>query len=148
MQQKPTLARDEFVPASGFTPLSSFTGAQARNNPILVSLHRKMRYANVFINEKRAKDLGLNEGDLADVWMEAFPDEKQQARVSVSRTVHPDVLFHYHGLGKGLLPTTDKMRYAKQTGLNLNHFGRLRFSPGVASHLPQDIILKIKKVSS
>lgn len=147
MNQKPALAKDEFVPASGFTPLSSFTGAQARNNPILVSLHRKMKYANIFINEKRAQDLGVNEGDLVDVFMAQFPDETQRARISVSRTVHPDVMFHYHGLGKGIERTPEKMRYAKQIGLNLNHFGRLRFSPGVAGHVPQDIILKIKKVS-
>nr|WP_320192258.1 molybdopterin-dependent oxidoreductase [uncultured Desulfobacter sp.] len=148
MQKKQNLAEDEFVPASGFSPLASFTGAQARNNPILVSLHRKMKYANVFINETRARDLGLDEGDLTDIWMEAFPEEKQRARVSLSKTVHPDVLFHYHGLGKGLLRTPEKLHYAKQIGLNLNHFGRLRFSPGVAGHVPQDIILKIKKVLS
>lgn len=147
MQAKNRLVEDEFVPASGFSPLSSFTGAQARNNPILVSLHRKMRYANIFINETRARALGLREGDLVDVWMDEYPEEKQRARVSPSKTVHPDVLFHYHGLGKGLHRTPEKLRYAKQIGLNLNHFGRLRFSPGVAGHVPQDIILKIKKVS-
>jgi len=147
MQQNQSLAEDEFVPASGFTPLSSFTGAQARNNPILVSLHRKMRYANIFINEERARRLGLDEGGLVEVWMEEFPDERQRAHVSPSRTVHPDVLFYYHGLGKGLQRTPEKLRYAKQIGLNLNHFGRLRSSPGEASHVPQDIVLKIRKVS-
>jgi hypothetical protein len=61
--------------------------------------------------------------------------------------VHPDVLFSYHGLGKGQVKTTEKLQYAKKIGLNLNHFGRLRFSPGVCGHTPQDIILKIRKVS-
>jgi hypothetical protein len=57
-----------------------------------------------------------------------------------------DVLFSYHGLGKGGQRTTEKLRYARKNGLNLNHFGRLRFSPGVCGHTPQDIILKIRKI--
>jgi anaerobic selenocysteine-containing dehydrogenase len=147
MRQKAKLGEDEFVPATGFTPLSSFAGAQARDNPILVALHHRMRYANVFINEERARRLGLNEGDLVEVWMEEHPDEKQQAVLSVSKVVHKDVLFSYHGLGKGDQRTTEKFQYARKNGLNLNHFGRLRFSPGVCGHTPQDIVLKIRKVS-
>ncbi len=144
--QKPRLGPDEFVPATGFTPLSSFTGSQARDNPILVALHHRMEYANVFINEVRAYRLGLQEGDRVEVWMEAYPDEKQQALLSVSKVIHPDVLFSYHGLGKGIERTTEKLTYAKKHGLNLNHFGRLRFSPGVCGHTPQDIVVKIRKV--
>jgi anaerobic selenocysteine-containing dehydrogenase len=147
LKEKPTLGDDEFVPATGFTPLSSFAGAQARNNPILVALHHRMRYATVFINAERAKRLGLTEGDEVELWMQDHPDEKQHATLSVSQVIHPDVLFSYHGLGKGLLKTPEKLRYARQDGLNLNHFGRLRFSPGVCGHTPQDIILKIRKVS-
>jgi thiosulfate reductase/polysulfide reductase chain A len=147
MLQKPKLGDDEFVPATGFTPLSSFAGAQARDNPILVALHHRMRYANVFINEERALRLGLIEGDHVEIWMQEHPDEKQQAVLSVSQIIHPDVLFSYHGLGKGLQKTTEKMQYARKDGINLNHFGRLRFSPGVCGHTPQDIVLKIRKVS-
>jgi anaerobic selenocysteine-containing dehydrogenase len=106
-----------------------------------------MRYANVFINEERARRLGLEEGDLVEVWMEEHPDEKQQAVLSVSNTIHKDVLFSYHGLGKGLQRTPEKLQYARQDGLNLNHFGRLRLSPGVCGHTPQDIVLKVRKVS-
>jgi anaerobic selenocysteine-containing dehydrogenase len=102
---------------STFTPLSSFTDAQARDNPILVALHHRMRYANVFINEARARRLGLKEGDLVEVWMEEHPDEKQQAFLSVSKVIHQDVLFSYHGLGKGLQKTTEKLQYAKKNGL-------------------------------
>jgi anaerobic selenocysteine-containing dehydrogenase len=147
MIQKAQLGVDEFVPATGFTPLSSFAGAQARDNPILVALHHRMRYANVFINEERARRLGLEEGDLVEIWMAEHPDEKQQAELSVSKVIHRDVLFSYHGLGKGQQRTTEKLQYARKNGLNLNHFGRLRFSPGVCGHTPQDIILKIRKVS-
>ncbi|MGV8075349.1 MAG: molybdopterin-dependent oxidoreductase [Syntrophobacteraceae bacterium] len=147
MRQKPELGADEFVPATGFTPLSSFAGAQARDNPILVALHHRMRYANVFINEERARLLDLKEGDLVEVWMAEYPDEKQEAVLSVSNIVHRDVLFSYHGLGKGLQRTTEKFQYARKNGINLNHFGRLRFSPGVCGHTPQDIVLKIRKVS-
>jgi anaerobic selenocysteine-containing dehydrogenase len=147
MLQKAKLGDDEFVPATGFTPLSSFAGAQARDNPILVALHQRMRYANVFINEARALRLGLIEGDRVEIWMQEHPDEKQQAVLSVSQIIHPDVLLSYHGLGKGLQKTTEKMQYARKDGINLNHFGRLRFSPGVCGHTPQDIVLKIRKVS-
>lgn len=146
MLEKAKLGADEFVPATGFTPLSSFAAVQARDNPILVALHHRMRYATVFINAERARTLGLAEDDLVEVWMDAYPDEKQQAALSVSKVVHPDVLFSYHGLGKGAVNTTEKLRYARKNGLNLNHFGRLRFSPGVCGHTPQDIILKIKKI--
>jgi anaerobic selenocysteine-containing dehydrogenase len=146
MLQKAKLDEDEFVPATGFTPLSSFTGAQARDNPILVPLHHRMRYATVFINEERARRLGLEEDDLVEVWMAQYPDEKQQAVLSVSKIIHMDVLFSYHGLAKGRQRTTEKLRYARKNGLNLNHFGRLRLSPGVCGHTPQDIILKIRKI--
>jgi len=146
MLQKAKLGEDEFVPATGFTPLSSFAAAQARDNPILVALHHRMRYATVFINEERARRLGLEEDDLVEIWMAEYPDEKQQAVLSVSKVVHRDVLFSYHGLGKGQEKTTEKMQYARKNGLNLNHFGRLRLSPGVCGHTPQDIILKIRKV--
>jgi anaerobic selenocysteine-containing dehydrogenase len=146
MLQKAKLGEDEFVPATGFTPLSSFAGVQARDNPILVALHHRMRYASVFINEERACRLGLEEDDLVEIWMAEYPDEKQQAVLSVSKVIHRDVLFSYHGLGKGRQRTTEKLRYARKNGLNLNHFGRLRLSPGVCGHTPQDIILKIRKV--
>jgi thiosulfate reductase / polysulfide reductase chain A len=147
MMQKTKLGEDEFVPATGFTPLSSFAGAQARDNPILVALHHRMRYANAFINEGRARRLGLEDGDRVEIWMPEYPDEKQQAVLSVSQVIHWDVLFSYHGLGKGQQRTTEKFQYARKNGLNLNHFGRLRLSPGVCGHTPQDIILKIRKVS-
>lgn len=146
MLEKAKLGEDEFVPATGFTPLSSFAAAQARDNPVLVALHHRMRYATVFINEERARRLGLEEDDLVEVWMAQYPDEKQQAVLSVSKVIHMDVLFSYHGLGKGREKTTEKLTYARKNGLNLNHFGRLRLSPGVCGHTPQDIILKIKKI--
>jgi thiosulfate reductase/polysulfide reductase chain A len=146
MLQKAKLGEDEFVPATGFTPLSSFAAVQARDNPILVALHHRMRYATVFINEERARRLGLEEDDLIEVWMAEYPDEKQQAVLSVSKVIHRDVLFSYHGLGKGGERTTEKLRYARKNGLNLNHFGRFRFSPGVCGHTPQEIILKIRKI--
>ena len=146
MLQKAKLGEDEFVPATGFTPLSSFASVQARDNPILVALHHRMRYATVFINEERARRLGLQEDDLVEVLMAEYPDEKQQAALTVSKVIHRDVLFSYHGLGKGGVQTTEKLRYARKNGLNLNHFGRLRFSPGVCGHTPQDIIVKIRKI--
>ena len=62
-----------------------FYGFTGQNNPILVALHHRMRYANVFINEARARRLGLQEGDLVEIWMEAHPDEKQRAFLSVSK---------------------------------------------------------------
>jgi thiosulfate reductase/polysulfide reductase chain A len=61
-QSQQTMAKDEFIPASGFSPLSSFAGGQTRNNPVLITLHDKMKYANAFINVKRAKKLNLKEG--------------------------------------------------------------------------------------
>ena len=64
-----------------------------------------------------ARRLGLKEGDLVEVWMEEHPDEKQQAFLSVSKVIHQDVLFSYHGLGKGLQKTTEKLQYAKKNGL-------------------------------
>ena len=99
--QKPRLGPDEFVPATGFTPLSSFAAAQARDNPILVALHHRMRYANVFINEARARRLGLQEGDLVEVWMEEHPDEKQQAFLSVSKVIHSRRALQLPRFGQG-----------------------------------------------
>lgn len=145
--KKKALGTDEFIPASGFSPLGSFCGGQTRNNPVLVPLHDDMGYANVFINEARARKLGVSEGDTVEVWLEDYPEERQRAVVSLSRTVHPDVLFYYHGFGRGCMQTPEKLRFARHDGLNINHFGRLQFSPGVAGHLPQDVILKLRRAS-
>jgi len=147
-QSQQTMAKDEFIPASGFSPLSSFVSGQTRNNPVLIPLHDKMKYANAFINVKRAKQLNLKEGDMIEVWTDAFPDEKQKVVVALSKTVHPDVLFYYHGIGKGMMQTPERLRFAKKHGLNINHFGRLAFSHGVAGHIPQDIILRIRRLAS
>jgi anaerobic selenocysteine-containing dehydrogenase len=146
-QAQQTMGKDEFIPASGFSPLSSFAGGQTRNNPVLITLQDKMKFPMVFINKNRAKELKLKEGDMIEVWMDAYPDEKQTAMVTPSKTIHPDVLFYYHGIGKGLMQTPDRLRFAKKHGLNINHFGRLAFSHGVAGHIPQDIILRIRRLS-
>lgn len=146
-QEKKKLGTDEFIPASGFSPVSSFAGGQTRNNPVLITLQDKMKYPNAFINTDRARQLNLSEGDIIEVWTDKFPDEIQRAVVSPSKTVHPDVLFYYHGIGRGMLKTPERLRFAKKNGLNINHFGRLQFSHGVAGHIPQDIILRIRRAS-
>ncbi|PJE78764.1 Polysulfide reductase chain A [invertebrate metagenome] len=148
LEQKAKLGDDEFIPVTGFSPLGSFTGAQSRDNDVLEFLQKATHYTSVFMNAERAGRLQLKTGDTIDIWYEKVPDSVQRAKVFVNETTHPDVLFCYYCAGNGRFGPKQFENNTVSQGMNPNQFGFTRFAPGIKSHTPQDIILKIKRVIS
>ena len=143
---KEQLDSDEFIPITGFSPLSSFTGAQTRNNILLKNVGSKLNYSAVFINTDRGNALGLKSGDLVEVFNIEEPSLIVKAEVQLSETVEPHTLFTYYGVGNGLYrKLADKLSVASPIGLNPNHIGNLTFMPVEASAPSQDFIVKIRR---
>lgn len=146
---KPELDKDEFVPITGFHPLSSFTGAQTRNNVLLSTIGNGLRYSTVFINGSRGKELGLKTGDLVEIFNIEKPDLIETAEVTLTETVEPTSLYAFYGVGNGLYKNlSDKLSVAAKIGFNPNHIGNLTFTPVDASAPQQDFIVKIRKVAN
>ncbi|MFV0575652.1 MAG: molybdopterin-dependent oxidoreductase [Vibrio sp.] len=137
---------NEFIPVTGFSPLGSFTGAQAKDNAILHFLQNETHFSSVFINTKRANELGLKSGDKVAVWSKDDKSDQQIATVEPRQTIHPDVIFSYFCAGKGLYGPDNKFTFAPQDGINPNQFGHTRLAPGVKTHTPQDVVLKIERI--
>ena len=143
---KEKLDNDEFVPITGFSPLSSFTGAQTRNNILLRNVGAKLNYSAVFINTDRGNALGLKSGDLIEIFNIEEPSLVVKAEVQLSETVEPHTLFTFYGVGNGLYrKLADKLSVASPIGFNPNHIGNLNFMPVEASAPSQDFIVKIRR---
>ena len=143
---KEKLDNDEFIPITGFSPLSSFTGAQTRNNILLRNVGAKLNYSAVFINTDRGNALGLKSGDLIEIFNIEEPSLVVKAEVQLSETVEPHTLFTFYGVGNGLYrKLADKLSVASPIGFNPNHIGNLNFMPVEASAPSQDFIVKIRR---
>lgn len=148
LQQTRELGKDEFVPVTGFSPLGSFTGAQARNNGLLHFLQQEMHFSDVLMNRKRAEKLGLQSGDKVRLWSLDDKADEQIATLQLTEILHPDAIFSYYCGGNGRFGPKEKLHLAAQSGINVNQFGKMRSAPGVHTHTPQDVILKIEKVEA
>lgn len=145
-KEKATMDKDEFLPITGFSPLSSFTGSQTRDNPLLTQVGEAVDWAAVFIHSGRGKKLGLSDGDLIEVTHSKFPKMKSQAVVRLSETIQPDTLFTHYGSGAGFLKAQAKhLRFEAETGFNPNHVSELSFSPFDGGQLSQDFTVKIRR---
>lgn len=144
--KKEKLDNDEFIPITGFSPLSSFTGAQTRNNILLKNVGDKLNYSAVFINTKRGKDLGLSSGDIIEIFNIEEPSLIIKSEVQLTETVEPHALFSFYGVGTGLYTKlSEKLSVACPIGFNPNHIGNLTFMPVEASAPSQDFIVKIRR---
>lgn len=145
-KQNPQLARDEFVPISAFSPLSSFTGDQTRNNPMLKDIGRHVHWDAVFINATKGRALGLDTGDKVQFHNVEKADMPQQATVVLTELVHPDAMFFYYGPGSGYYTAKNRFgRYAAHDGMNPNHISHTRFAPIDGGHSSQDFVVKIRR---
>ena len=144
--KKEKLDNDEFIPITGFSPLSSFTGAQTRNNILLKNVGQNLNYSAVFINTKRGQDLGLKSGDIIEIFNIEEPSMVIKSEVQLTETVEPHALFSFYGVGTGLYTKlSEKLSVACPIGFNPNHIGNLTFMPVEASAPSQDFIVKIRR---
>ena len=140
------LAGDEFVPITGFHPLSSFTGAQTRNNVLLKNTIDALGLDNVFINAAKGKALGLATGDEIEIFNIEIPNLVEKATVTLTETVEPNALFCFYGIGNGIYAAlAEKLDVASKSGFNPNHIANLTFSPVDASATSHDFIVKIRR---
>lgn len=147
MERKNRLAGDEFVPITGFSPLSSFTGAQTRDNLLLKTLGEQVSWDAVFINREKGRKLKLTTGDMVEIVNPQKPQLKSRAKVVLSETVHPDALFCYYGVGAGYYTGLNNLLpNAAKTGFNPNHVSTLEFSPLTGGMPGQDFIVTIRRV--
>lgn len=145
-EKKKGLGEGEFVPITGFSPLSSFTGAQTKDNLLLKAIGEQVDWDAVFINRKKGDKLGLKSGDTVEISNPEKPDRKCLARVVLSETVHPDAMFSYFGVGAGNFSSLNKfLSNAAKIGFNPNHLSTLTFNPLTGGHPSQDFVVSIRR---
>ena len=147
MEKHEALAGDEFVPVTAFFPLSSFTGAQTRDNPVLNHVGSQFDWDAVFINRDKGRKAGFATGDIVEIVNPELPALKSTARLVLSETVHPDALFSYYGVGAGVLKAQGaELRDAPRIGFNPNHASALSFCPLTGGQPAQDFVVKLRRV--
>jgi anaerobic selenocysteine-containing dehydrogenase len=147
LEKRKSLSGDEFIPITGFSPLSSFTGAQTRDNLLLKGIGDRVNWDAVFINSAKGRALGLQSGALVEIINPDLPELKSQATVILSETIHPDALFCYYGVGAGALKAQGAyLSNAPKTGFNPNHISNLEFNPLTGGQPSQDFVVKLRRV--
>ncbi len=146
MTVRDELAKDEFIPITGFSPLNTFTGAQTKNNPLLTPLMERLNVPSVWINADKGRSLGIEDGDRVEIVNVENTAMKSYARVKLSQLVHPDTMFTAYGVGAGhYTKLSDFLRFAPKDGFNPNHVSNFRFT-GLTGGMPsQDFIIKLRK---
>ena len=141
------LLDDEFIAITGFHPLSSFTGAQTRNNIVLKNVGETLDYDAVFINKAKGEALGLKDNDIVEIVNVERPDAAIQSKVRLTHTVEPHTLFSFYGVGNGYYTKLgEKLSVASKIGFNPNHINNFLFSPVDGTAPCHDFIVKIRKV--
>lgn len=147
LETKKELGGDEFIPITGFSPLSSFTGAQTRDNLLLKVIGEQVNWDAVFINTAKGRRMGLKNDDLVEIINQEKPEVKSRARVVLAETVHPDALFCYYGVGAGALTAQGAyLTNAAKIGFNPNHHSVLAFNPLTGGQPSQDFIVKLRRI--
>lgn len=147
MEKKHILEGNEFVPITGFSALSSFTGAQTKDNLLLKTLGEQLDWDAVFINKAKGRKMGLNSGDTVEIVNPEKPELKSRARVVLTETVHPDALFCYYGVGAGYFTGLNSLlTNSAKMGFNPNHVSGLQFSPLTGGMPSQDFIVTLRRV--
>lgn len=147
LEKKKSLGENEFIPITGFSPLSSFTGAQTRDNLLLKAIGEQVDWDAVFINKKKGSKLGLSTGNFIEIRNTEKPDRKCLAKVVLSESVHPDALFSYYGVGAGIFNKLNTfLGTSEKIGFHPNHLSTLEFSPLTGGQPAHDYIVSIRRV--
>jgi len=128
------------VPSGKFKFISGrhaqFTQDATQNNIMLLEL---MRENYIWINDKEAKNLNINFGDVIEVKskvgsvkIKAYPTAK----------IVPNVVFYIHGFGA----KSDGMTFAHRNGASDNEIIEDRIEPVFGSAIMHDTIVSLRKV--
>jgi anaerobic selenocysteine-containing dehydrogenase len=146
MQKRKKLNKDEFIPITAFSPISTFTGAQTRDNVILGEIGKKIDWDAVYVNSAKGKALGLKDGGTVEIFNIDLPEMKVKSKVIFTDSVHPDSLFSWYGPGAGYYKAQGNLlKNAPVSGLNPNHISSFLFAPLDGGQPAQDFIVKIRR---
>ena len=129
-------AQDEFRLIHGKQPWHSHSITS--NNPYLMAITEQYDGTRMWINKKRADQLGIKTGDTVTVFSELA---EKKVEVKVTELLHPDCVWvpsAYGGFSK-------KARTAYGVGINYNDFLPSMVEPIAGSVMGQEIIVRIRK---
>lgn len=122
------------------------TGKQANHShtqtadiPILMELTKKYDLERVWLNAKRAKELGIKDGDMVEV---ESSEAKSKVRVKVTERIHPESLFVPSGYGI----TSKFLTTAKDVGFGYMEHVPHQIEPIGGHSMIHEVIVKVRKV--
>jgi anaerobic selenocysteine-containing dehydrogenase len=138
-----TLKGDEFYFTYGKTPTVSH-GSTNANNPVLhaINTFKEDIYTGIWINDSRAKVLGIKSGDKLKITNNESPNLSITGKAYVTNQIHPDTTFMYSSFGsenKGLTR-------AAGFGSAINKLIGYKVDPVVAGFRSQEFTIKVEKV--
>jgi anaerobic selenocysteine-containing dehydrogenase len=137
------LEENEFFITHGKVPIQSHTSAVTVDNPILVSIGKWKEgiYYGIWINDKKAKSLGIKEGD--DIWVinAMYPNLKVKGKAHLTKLIRPDTIFIPAAFGA----TSEKLTYGKGLGVSISDLMPYRPEPVVGGYRANEFTVKIVK---
>lgn len=137
------LEENEFFITHGKVPLQSHTCAATVDNPILVSIGkwREGVYYGIWINEKKAKSLGIKEGDDILVINAMYPNLKVKGKAHLTKLIRPDTIFIPGAFGA----SSKKLTYGGGLGTPLNDLIPYRPEPVIGGYRANEFTVKVVK---
>lgn len=109
------------------------------NTPQLLNIAKKYNMERLWINAKRAKKLGIKDGDLVEI---ASPLATRRIRVTVTERIHPEAAFLPAGYGN----FSPWLKTAHGFGVNPNDFAPHRADPISGHAVMMDVLITVRKV--
>ena len=138
------LEENEFFITHGKVPLQSHTSAATIDNPILVSIGkwREGTYYGIWINETKAKKLGIKENDEILIINVMYPDLKVKGKAHLTKLIRPDTIFIPGAYGA----SSKKLKYGGNLGTPLNDLIPYRPEPVIGGYRANEFTVKIEKI--
>lgn len=112
---------------------------QTANVPILMQITKDYNLERIWINPKRAKALGIKDGDLVEV---ESSEAKSKVRVKVTEKIHPEAIFvpSHYGI------TSKYLKTGKDVGFGYMEHVPFDIEPIGGHGMIQEVIVKVRKV--
>lgn len=109
------------------------------NIPKLLSIAKTYQLDRLWINSKRAKQLGIKDGDLVEI---ASPQATRRIRVKVTERVHPEAAFLPAGYGN----ISPWLKTGYGFGVSPNDFTPHRVEPISGHAMMMEVLITVRKV--
>lgn len=128
--------KNTFVLIHGKQGIMSHTSTG--NIPKLLTIAKNYHMERIWINAKRAKKLGIQDGDLVEI---SSPQATRRIRVKVTERVHPEAAFLPAGYGN----FSPMLKTAYGFGVNPNDFVPHRVDPISGHALMMEVLITVRK---